>query len=139
MNAGQGGRDVGFRGGHRQAGDEVQVADGGAAQFDGVDRQAAAAFGGEEGDDVGGMGRQAGQLVAGAPLAPGAYPGAVGAPGVVSFGPAGVGVGRQPRGADRAVMVRDRGLGCRSAFRASVGPFGASVEGRELASGAGFS
>ena len=104
MDAGQGRGDVGFGGGHRQAGDEVQVADGGAAQFDGVDRQAAAAFGGEEGDNVSGVGGQAGQLVAGAPRAPGAHPGAVGAPGVVSFGPAGVGVGRQPRRADRAVM-----------------------------------
>ena len=110
MNAGQGGRDVGFRGGHRQAGDEVQVADGGAAQFDGVDGQATSALGGEEGDDVGGVG-QAGQLVAGAPGAPGAHAGAVGAPGVVSFGTAGVGVGRQPRGADRAVMHGDRGFG----------------------------
>ncbi len=53
--------------GHRPAGDEVQVADGGAAQLDGVDGQGASAFGGEEGDDVFGAGGQAGQLVAGAP------------------------------------------------------------------------
>jgi hypothetical protein len=43
MHAGQGRRDVGFRGGHRQAGDKVQIADGGAAQFDRVDRKPAAA------------------------------------------------------------------------------------------------
>ena len=86
MHAGQGRRDVGFRRGHRQAGDEVQVADGGAAQLDGVDREPAAAFGGEEGDDIGGVGGQAGQLVAGAPGAPGAHAGAVDAPGAGSPG-----------------------------------------------------
>ena len=63
----------------------MQVADGGAAQFDGVDGQAAAALGGEEGDNVGGAGGQAGQLVAGAPRAPGAHPGAIGAAGVVAL------------------------------------------------------
>ena len=65
MDAGQGGGDVGFGGGHRQAGDEVQGADGGTAELDGVDRKPAAALGGEKGDDVGGAGGQARQLVAG--------------------------------------------------------------------------
>ena len=55
VDAGRGRGDVGFRGGHRQAGGEVQVADGGAAQVDGVDRQAPAALCGEEGDDDSGF------------------------------------------------------------------------------------
>jgi len=76
VDAGHGRRDLGFGGGDRQAGDEVQVADRGAAQVDGVDGQAPAAFGGEEGDDVGGVSRQAGQSVL---VAPDAHPGAIGA------------------------------------------------------------
>jgi hypothetical protein len=54
---------------HRAAADEMQSADGGAAQLDGGDAEAAAAFGGAAGDPVGGPGGQAGQTVA---LVPGA-------------------------------------------------------------------
>jgi hypothetical protein len=61
VDAGHGLCDLGLGGGHRIAGDEVQIADGGAAQGDGGDTGAAAALGGEEGGDVGGAGRQAGR------------------------------------------------------------------------------
>ena len=55
---------------HRAAGDEVQVEQGGAAQVYGIDAEAAAALGGQKGDDVGRARRQAGQgvaITAGAP------------------------------------------------------------------------
>jgi hypothetical protein len=55
----------------------------------GDDAEAAAAFGGEEGDHVGGPGGQAGQIVA---VAPGAHPGAIGPPCIRRRGPPGVGV-----------------------------------------------
>ena len=78
---------------HRAAGEIVQIADRGAAQVDGGDRQAALALGGEERHDVGGGRGQAGQRVAGAPGAPGGDPGAVGAPRVGGLGQPGEGVG----------------------------------------------
>ncbi len=63
--------DMRLGGRHRAAGDEVQVAQGGAAQVDGIDAEAAAALGGQKGDDVGRARRQAGQGVAIAAGAPG--------------------------------------------------------------------
>jgi hypothetical protein len=84
--------DMGLDGGHRAAGDEVQITDGGAAQVDGGDAGAAAVLGGEERHHVGGAGRQAGHGMGVAPGAPGAHAGAAG-------------------GADGAVMLRDNGRG----------------------------
>jgi hypothetical protein len=60
VHAGHGFADLRFGGGHRAAGDDMQVADRGAAQFDGVDATALAALGGEEGDHIGGVSGQAG-------------------------------------------------------------------------------
>jgi hypothetical protein len=66
----------------------MQIADRGAAQFDGADAAALAGLGGEEGDHVGAAGRQAGQAVPVAPGLPGAHPGAVGMfrPAISRFG-----------------------------------------------------
>jgi hypothetical protein len=72
VHAGHGFADLRLGGRHRPAADEMQGADGGAAQFYGGDAEGAAAFGGEEGDHVDGPGGRAGQS---APLAPGAHPG----------------------------------------------------------------
>jgi hypothetical protein len=111
VDAGHGLGHVRLSGGHRATGDEVQIADGGAAQVDGGDAGAAAALGGEEGDHVGGAGRQAGQGVLIAPGAPGTHAGAVGQPCVGGLGAVRVSAGGSAGGADGAVMVRDRGGG----------------------------
>ena len=94
---------------HRAAGEVVQIADRGAAQVDGVDRQAALALGGEERHDVGGGRGQAGQRVAGAPAAPGGDPGAIGAPRVGGLGQPGEGVGGGAGGRQAAVERRQWG------------------------------
>ena len=109
MDAGHGGADRGFGRRHGAASDEVQIANGGAAQRNGSDATATAALGGEEGGDVGGVGWQAGQAVFHAPVAPGAHAGAVGAAGVACGRPPGVGEGGAPRGGQGGVVVRDRG------------------------------
>ena len=93
------------------AGDEVEIADGGAPQVDGVDAHAPAALVGQEGDHVGGARRQTGQGVCVAPGAPGAHAGAVGKPRVRCLGVAGIGEGCGPSGAERAVMGWDYSLG----------------------------
>ena len=108
-DAGQGFADHGLGGRHRAAGEVVQIADRGAAQVDGVDRQAALALGGEERHDVGGGRGQAGQRVAGAPGAPGGDPGAVGAPRVGGLGQPGEGVGGGACGRQAAVERRQWG------------------------------
>ena len=110
-DAGHGFRDLRLGGGHWAAGDEMQVADRGAAQVQRVDAKAAAALGGQEGDHIGGARRQAGQLVLVAPVAPGAHAGTVGAAGVVRFGAAGIGLGRQPGIFQCAIGGGDAGLG----------------------------
>ena len=51
-DAGHGFRDLCLGGGHRAAGEEMGIANGRPAQDDGVDREAPAALGGEEGEDV---------------------------------------------------------------------------------------
>ena len=76
-------------------------------------REPAAALGGQEGHDITGAGRQAGQGVPVAPGAPGGDAGAVGASGVGRLGPPGVGVGRGARGAERAIVGRKLGSGRR--------------------------
>ena len=68
--------------GHREPGDDMQMPDRGAAEVDGLDAEAAAALGGEEGDDIGG---EAGEGVGRAPVAPGADAGAIGAAGVAAL------------------------------------------------------
>ena len=108
-DAGQGLADHRLGGRHGAAGEIVQIADGGAAQVDGVDRQAALALGGEERHDVGGGRRQAGQRVAGAPGAPGGDPGAVGAPRVGGLGQPREGVGGGACGRQGAVERRQWG------------------------------
>ena len=108
-DAGQRFADHGLGGRHGAAGEVVQIADGGAAQVDGVDRQAALALGGEERHDVGGGRGQAGQRVAGAPAAPGGDPGAIGAPRVGGLGQPGEGRGGGARGVQAAVERRQRG------------------------------
>ena len=75
--------------------------------------QAAAALGGQEGHDITGAARQAGQGVPVAPGAPGGDAGAVGASGVGRLGPPGVGVGRGARRAERAIVGRKLGSGRR--------------------------
>jgi len=108
---GHGFADRGLRGGHRAAGGDVQIADGGAAQRQGADAEAVTAPGGEEGGDIGGASGQARQAIAITSVAPGAHPGAVGAPGVAGLGAAGMGAGRAARGGEGAVMVRDQRRG----------------------------
>ena len=108
-DAGQRLADHRLGGRHRAAGEVVQIADRGAAQVDGVDRQAALALGGEERHDVGGGRGQAGQRVAGAPGAPGGDPGAVGAPRVGGLGQPGEGVGGGACGRQAAVERRQWG------------------------------
>ena len=108
-DAGQRLADHRLGGRHRAAGEIVQIADRGAAQVDGVDRQAALALGGEERHDVGGGRGQAGQRVAGAPGAPGGDPGAVGAPRVGGLGQPGEGVGGGACGRQAAVERRQWG------------------------------
>jgi hypothetical protein len=111
VHAGHGLGYLRLGGWHRTAADEMQVVDGGATQFDGGDAEAAVAFGGEEGDHVGGPGGQAGQIVPVAPSVPGAHPGAIGPPGIFRHGPSGVGVRGDAGGGQRAVVVRYDGLG----------------------------
>ena len=108
-DAGQRLADHRLGGRHGAAGEVVQIADRGAAQVDGGDRQAALALGGEERHDVGGGRGQAGQRVAGAPGAPGGDPGAVGAPRVGGLGQPGEGVGGGARGRQAAVERRQWG------------------------------
>ena len=92
-DAGDGFRHANVVGGHRAAGGAVQIADGGAAEFDGVGREPAAALAGEEGGDIRALSGQGREVVARTPRAPGADGGAVGPPGIVGFGHAGVGRG----------------------------------------------
>ena len=87
---------------------------GGAAQFEGGDFEATLAFGGEEGGDVGGLAREARQVVARAPGAPGGDAGAVGFPRVFRFGEPSEGVGGAAGGGEGAVegrkIGRDHGI-----------------------------
>ena len=108
---GHGFANGGLRCGHRAAGGDVQIADGGAAQGQGADAEAASAPGGEEGGDVGGTSGQAGQAVAVAPVAPGAHPGAVGTSRIAGLGAAGIGAGGAAGAREGAVMVRDQRRG----------------------------
>ena len=82
-------RDLRLGGRHRTAGEELEIANVPPAQDEGVDREAPAALGGEEGDDVRPLGGEAGQGVALAPGAPGTDPGAVGAASVFRLGAGG--------------------------------------------------
>jgi hypothetical protein len=111
VHASHGLGDLRLGGRHRAAADEMQIADGGAAQVHGGDAEAAAAFGGEEGNHVGGPGGQAGQRVAVAPGAPGPHPGAISAPGIGRRGPPGIGIRGDAGGGEGSVVVWDDGLG----------------------------
>ena len=72
-DAGDDFRDAGIVGRHRAGGGAVQVADGGAAQIDGVGCHAAAAFRRQERSDVGAAGGQGREVAPGTPAAPGAH------------------------------------------------------------------
>ena len=88
----------------------MQIADGGAAEVQGLGGEAAAALAGQEGRDVGAGGGQGREVAFPAPVAPGAHRGAVGPAGVLGLGHAGVGLGGLALGRERAVERRRRGL-----------------------------